>query len=275
MPVAVVRSSWFLIPHTSLFPFRLKSSTPGFSWARHARWQVIPRAVLAFLCLDRLIIHVHVVLHSGHVLMAQQLLQAKRVVPQDQVAYGERMTENVRADALVRDASTLTNTLEEQADAIFRQGKTCLGEEQVILAGAAPFNQFLLTRSMAVKVVQKIAQAVVAERDASLLGAFALDDQEAAFAVKITQAQITQFAKPDAGIIEEPQDGAIPGSRTIDKWSDLAWGRAGEQEPFKLLRFNDPDERLAHLGEHDAVEGIALDDLAAHQPVKEGATERA
>ena len=46
---------------------------------------------------------------------------------------------------------------------------------------------------MAVKVVQKIAQAIVAEGDAPLLGALALDDQEAAFAVKITQAQITEL----------------------------------------------------------------------------------
>lgn len=50
------------------------------------------------------------------------------------------MAENVRTDTLVRYARTLTDTLEEQADAIFRQRETCFGEKQVILAGAAPFG---------------------------------------------------------------------------------------------------------------------------------------
>ena len=50
------------------------------------------------------------------------------------------MAENVRADTLIRYARTFTNTLEEQADAIFRQRETCFGEKQVILTGAAPFG---------------------------------------------------------------------------------------------------------------------------------------
>ena len=100
------------------------------------------------------------------------------------------MAKNVRADTLIRYTSTLTNTFEEQAHPIFRQWQSCLGEKQVILSSAAPFGQFLLTRSMAIKVVQEISQAVVAERDAPLLGAFTLDDEEAAFAVKITQARL-------------------------------------------------------------------------------------
>jgi len=41
--------------------------------------------------------------------------------------------------------------------------------------------------------------------------------QEAAFAVKITQLQITELAKLDAGIIQEPDDSAIPGGSTIGK----------------------------------------------------------
>src|SRR5437667_8847768 len=100
---------------------------------------------------------------------------------------------------------------------------------------------------MAIQVVQEIAQTVVAERDAPLLRAFTLDDQKAAFAIKITQAQIAELAKPYACIIEEPENGAIPGGCTIDKWPNLAWRSAGQQEPFKLLRLNDPNEWLAHL----------------------------
>lgn len=152
------------------------------------------------------------------------------------------MAENVRADAFIRDARTFTNTLEEQADAIFRQRQSRLGEKQVIFSCTAPFGQFLLTGSMVIQIVQKITQAVVAERDASLLGTFPLDDQEAAFAVKITQTQITELAKPDAGIIEEPQDSAIPGGCTIGEWSNLAWRCAGQQELFKLLGLYGPTE---------------------------------
>src|SRR5215472_7793653 len=62
IPVAVVCSAWFLIPHPSPFPFRLKSSTPGLSRPRHACRQVIAGAVLALLRLDCLVVHVHVVL---------------------------------------------------------------------------------------------------------------------------------------------------------------------------------------------------------------------
>src|SRR5690242_13425453 len=49
IPVAVVCSAWFLIPHPSLFPFRLKSFPPGFSWAGHTSRQMITRTVLALL----------------------------------------------------------------------------------------------------------------------------------------------------------------------------------------------------------------------------------
>jgi hypothetical protein len=83
------------------------------------------------------------------------------------------------------------------------------------------------------------------------------------------------IAKPNAGIIEEPQYSAIPGGCTIGEWSNLAWRGASEQEQFKLLRLNRPDEWLAHLGEHDAIEGVAFDDLATHQPVKKAQAERA
>ena len=86
---------------------------------------------------------------------------------------------------------------------------------------------------MAVQVVQEIAQAVVAERDASLLGAFAPDDDESTFAVKVTQPQITELAKPNAGIIEEPEDSAIPGGCAIGK---LARPRLEVCRPARAVR---------------------------------------
>ena len=53
-----------IIPVFYLKPF--PSCLPR-SW--HPRWQVISRAVLALLLLNGLVIHVHVVLDRGHVLM--------------------------------------------------------------------------------------------------------------------------------------------------------------------------------------------------------------
>ena len=48
-------------------------------------------------------------------------------------------------------------------------------------------------------------------------------------------------------------------------------GGTGEEQPFKLLRADGADERFADFGEDHPVEGVALQDLAAHQPVAKGA----
>src|SRR6266705_1844257 len=46
---------------------------------------------------------------------------------------------------------------------------------------------------------------------------------------------------------------------------------AGDQEALELLRLDGADERLTDFGKDHAVKGAALDGLAAHQPVEEGA----
>ncbi len=71
---------------------------------------MIAWAVLVLLRLDGLVVHVHVVLDRRHIFMAQQFLQAERVMAQHQVADGKRMPEDMRADAF-----------EEQRDPIFGQ----------------------------------------------------------------------------------------------------------------------------------------------------------
>jgi hypothetical protein len=50
--------------------------------------------------------------------MPQQFLQAKGAIAQHQVANGEGMAKNVRADALIGDAHPLPDALEEQRDPI-------------------------------------------------------------------------------------------------------------------------------------------------------------
>jgi hypothetical protein len=100
---------------------------------------VIAWAVLALLGLDRLIVHVHVVLDGRHVLMPQQFLQTKGIIAQHQVANSKGMAENVRADALLCDPSTFANACKEQRDAIDRKLATCLSQKEMIPPGAAPF----------------------------------------------------------------------------------------------------------------------------------------
>jgi hypothetical protein len=45
----------------------------------------------------------------------------------------------------------------------------------------------------------------------------------------------------------------------------------GGVQALELLRLDGADERFADLGKHHTVKGSALDRLAAHQPVEEGA----
>ena len=98
---------------------------------------MIARTVLALLRLDRLVVHMHVVLDRRHILMPQQLLETKGIIAQHQVANGERMAKNVRADALVGDAHSLSDALEEQRNPILGERQARLGEEQVVLVGAS------------------------------------------------------------------------------------------------------------------------------------------
>src|SRR5207248_2122847 len=70
---------------------------------RHAGRQMIPGTVLALLLLNIVVVHAHVELDGGHVLVPKQFLQAERVVARLQVADGEGVPQDVRADALVGD----------------------------------------------------------------------------------------------------------------------------------------------------------------------------
>jgi len=63
----------------------------------------------------------------------------------------------------------------------------------MIFADAAPLSQFFFIRAMLVQVVAKIAQAVLSQGNASLLGAFSQDRDYPFFAIQITCAQIDEF----------------------------------------------------------------------------------
>jgi hypothetical protein len=66
---------------SSLFPLLLCSEAPppDLLWPWHARGKMIARAILALLRLDRLIVHVHVVLHRLHILVPEQFLQQREI----------------------------------------------------------------------------------------------------------------------------------------------------------------------------------------------------
>src|SRR5437016_1901227 len=104
---------------------------------------MIARTILALQRLNRLIVHVLVVLDRRHILMPQQFLEAKGVIAQHQGANDEGMAKNVRADALVGDACSFTDALEEQRDSILGERQARLREKQVVLIGASPLGKLV------------------------------------------------------------------------------------------------------------------------------------
>src|SRR6266516_127058 len=116
----------------------LKASLSGLLWSRHTGRQMIARTILPFLLLDQLIIHMHIEANGRQVLVPQKLLKAKGIIAEHKVAQSKRMTKDVRTDAFVGNACTLTNALEEQAHAIGRERQSRLGEKHVDLPGTTP-----------------------------------------------------------------------------------------------------------------------------------------
>ena len=87
-------------------------------------------------------------------------------------------------------------------------------------------------------------------------------DEEALLAVKVHQFEAEELGEPYAGVVEEPEDGAVSRDCAIGKLVHFSGRRAGQQEAFKLFRLDRADKRLAELGKGDAIEGIALNGLA-------------
>ncbi len=58
----------------SLVLFFLEALPSGLARPRHAGWDVIARAIFAFLFLEHRIIHMHVILYRGQIFVSQQLL---------------------------------------------------------------------------------------------------------------------------------------------------------------------------------------------------------
>jgi hypothetical protein len=264
---AALRLFFVLLCARSSGPVAASARLPR-SW--HARGQVIARAELALLLLDGGVIHVHVVLHGRHVLVAQQFLETKGVVAQHQVARREGVAQDVRADALAADAGPLANAGEEHFHPVLGERGARLGQEEVILPGAAPLGQLLLSRPVPVQVVQQVARAVGAQRHAPLLGALAAHRDDPVLAVEVSQSEAAQFGDADAGVVEQPEDGAVAHGGAVGQRPGLVGRHAGHQELLELLRLDGLDERLADLGEDDLIKRVALDELAAHQPVEEG-----
>jgi len=97
-----------------------EASAPLLSRPWHAGGQMISRAVLALLVLPGLILHVHVIQHRCEILVAQQLLERKWIIAQDEASHRKGVPEDVGADALIRDPCSQPHPLHQQTDPIFR-----------------------------------------------------------------------------------------------------------------------------------------------------------
>ena len=76
--------------------------------------------IFSLLCLDCLIIHMHVIFYRGHILMPQQLLETEGIIAQDEVANGKSMAKNVGTDTLVGDPCPFAQTSEELRHTVSR-----------------------------------------------------------------------------------------------------------------------------------------------------------
>src|SRR5712691_4541716 len=119
------------------------------------------------------------------------------------------MSEYVRADALSGDPCTCFEPLEEHFHPIFCEWLAGFREEQVIFSSTSPFSEFFFIRTMFVQVVGEITQTVLSKCHPSLLCSFPHHRHDAMFAIEIREAQVDEFRDADAGIIEEPENGAI------------------------------------------------------------------
>src|SRR5260370_41350747 len=110
-----LRSVFFVFLH------RPETSSSFPRGSRHPCGQMISRTVLAFLRLNGLIIHVHVVLDRRNVLVAKQFLEAEWIIAQHQVANGKSMAQDMGTDALVSNPCSFADPLEKQLNPIFCQ----------------------------------------------------------------------------------------------------------------------------------------------------------
>ena len=90
-----------------LVPFSPQVFRSEISWPRHPGGDMIARTVFALLLLQHSIIHMNVIEHGVEIFMPQQLLQAEGIIAFHQIVHGERVAQNMRADALASYACTL------------------------------------------------------------------------------------------------------------------------------------------------------------------------
>src|SRR5579875_3576076 len=116
-----------------------------------------------------------------------------------------------------------------------------------------------------------MTQAIAPQGYAALLIAFAQHGDDPFFAIQVAHAQVDEFRDTNAGIIEQPEDGAIADHCALGQWSRLVGRGAGKQQPFKLFRFDDLNARLADLWKHHPLKRVLLNGSLTYQPVEKGA----
>src|SRR5205823_6452327 len=76
--------------------------------------------------------------------------------------------------------------------------------------------------------VEQVTQAIVAQPNLPLLRTFSLHDEEAVLAVKVHQFEAEELGEPYAGVVEQPEDGAVSRDRAVCKRAHFSGRRAGQ-----------------------------------------------
>jgi hypothetical protein len=279
MEVSRIVATHLLLAHSSIdtrflssppFPFHwlTKTSTLGTTTWLIRKRHAITRAELAFLLLNERIIEMHVVLDGRYILMPQQFLERVNVTTEHEVAHGESMAEDVRADTLaLRQISPLANALKQHVHAATSEGKTALAQKNVIFTWVAKLHQAITIRTIAVDVEQQRAQRIATKRDAPLLVPLTMHDHRTPVAVKIRQPQIAEFRQPYPRIPQHPQDSAVASGVDIGDRAGFMRRRTRLEHALELFKLNDTDHWPANFGHLDVMAGSHLHVPLSFHPV--------
>src|SRR5205807_10530951 len=133
-------SAFFFTIQPFLLLFRPVTLVSGLTWSRHSRRNVIARAKFALLLLHDRIVHMDVVEDGGQILMTQEFLQAKRIIALEQIVHRKRMPQDMRADSLACNLSSLFEALDEHLHPIFGERLAGFREKQMIFSATSPIS---------------------------------------------------------------------------------------------------------------------------------------
>jgi hypothetical protein len=225
---------------------------------------VVCRRVLALLLLGVLIGEVGVDLHHFQRLMPQMPLEREELAPFEQEASGISVAAGVRAHPLVSDATLPYETAEEQVNRLVGERAATIGQDERLVV-------LLWLPAPVIQVAAQIVVATLAQEELPLLGALAHDEDRAAPAIQISEADATEFFRAHAGVEEHPQHRAIARSEHpthLGAQTGL-WRDTDLVEPLDLLVGEDTRMLLLGLWQLQPLSRVVLEQLLNIEPVQE------